>query len=349
MLSNYGYNTDFFGTPCNTKQLVYSVTNENCDTLPKQFKIITYNIWGLFHPKDKERDDFVLKIMEIRMKEVATIISNLDADIVCLQEMTNESLYFLTKYLHDKDKYPYKYEIDFDIKRDKNIRKRTVELYYMSKYKPNDVKIYSVPGNIGYDNSFMIIEYTDLTIINCYMQAGSKYSPGQEKYWFHYAKCREEEYTVIMNILKNYKKSIIWLGDFNTNLDGTLIEWPENSILRENNLCDAWLILNSLNENPGYTEDTATNVMRWNIKFMEKKFRYDGILYKGDLIPKNISIIGNKEIILDKELSDEFYKHLVPNVHDKDTKIKYADDIQKLFALFPSDHFGIICTFDLLS
>jgi endonuclease/exonuclease/phosphatase family metal-dependent hydrolase len=338
--SVYGYEATHLHEFCGDTGIDYEIANDKYDDMPNKFSIVTYNIWGLIKNRDKERYfKFLLKTMEIRMKAIAKIILKANADIVCLQEVTDEALEFLKPLLVTR--YPYYYEEHLNTKKNAIARKRQVEVYVFTKYRPQSVKIYHVTGNLGYYNSFMMIEYPNLMITNLYVQAGSKYSPGQEPYWIHYSRCRSQEYHAIGEIIKQNKKPFIMTGDFNTHLGGKIRDWPELQKLKEMNLNDAWM---ELSKKKGLTEDTNKNHMRWNLKFQEKKFRYDGILYR-DLQPMNIKILGTKSIVLDDTDSKEFYELFIPNVPNKEELTKYHDKENKRLALWPSDHFAVFAEF----
>ena len=70
--------------------------------------------------------------------------------------------------------------------------------------------------------------------------------------------------------------------------------------------------INFLEKNNGFTENTDINTMRWNLKFQEKKVRFDGILYRSNKIyPIFCKIVGKKSVPLNKEMTQLFIKNFV--------------------------------------
>lgn len=325
------------------------------DNLPEEiynFSIMTYNIWGLVKSKDNpEYMKFLNDSMKLRMEFIVDIVKRNNPDFFCIQEMTNMSYSFLKDELSKI--YPYAYEENFDIERNRIKRKRDVDVFVFSKYKPSTIKLYSVAGNLGYNNSFIILEFQNITIINCYLQAGSKYSPGQEPYWFHYSRCRKQELKSIGAIVDKYinnGKGCIMVGDFNCHLDGDLTEWPEIKEFDNMKMIDVWT---KLRGEPGFTEDTDINQMRWNIKLQEKRLRFDGIFYRNPddnqiVQPINIRITGRRPILLDNDMSNKFIKFFVPKVDNIEQKIRYFNKEKNMMALWPSDHFAVLATFNVM-
>jgi endonuclease/exonuclease/phosphatase family metal-dependent hydrolase len=191
-----------------------------------------------------------------------------------------------------------------------------------------------------------MLEFDNLIIFNVYLQAGTRNSPGQKDLWFNYSRCRYNEYLAIGRYLKDNKinKPIVVLGDFNTNLNGTIDEWPELKAFKQLNLQDSWL--EKYDNNGGFTEDTSINLMRWNVKFEEKIYRIDGIFYTKDkLKTSNIKILGNIPIDIDKDMQQKFKDIRIPEIPKKDELIrKNGDQIQ----LWPSDHFAVLAELELI-
>ena len=191
---------------------------------------------------------------------------------------------------------------------------------------------------VKYNNSIIRVEYNDFVLYNVYLQAGSKKSPGQEHYWFHYTRCRIDQLKKIKELINKDTKPVILCGDFNFHLDGGE-EWLETNELKDY-FKDSW---RELRKTEGFTENTDVNTMRWNLKFQEKKVRYDGILYRGNgIMPIFTKLVGTKPIQLNKKMTDEFIKNFITNEHDK---VKYNK--KKTINIFPSDHFAVISKFIL--
>src|SRR5690348_7546784 len=102
--NNFGYYEEYLNAPIMPHKLDYEKEYEgNADAL-KEFRIMTYNIWGLF--KEKSDMIFTNKITRMRIAKITEIIKESKADIVCLQEVTN----FAAAYFKEHLSYPYLYE-----------------------------------------------------------------------------------------------------------------------------------------------------------------------------------------------------------------------------------------------
>jgi len=313
--------------------------------LPKKFKIITYNCWwSMKITSDPIKNEFHHRFLEIRIKNIAEIINESGADIVCLQEVGKLTFDILQKLLNNI--YPYYYENPFNCDDDnEGLKGRTIETVCFCKYPVKKYKLFSVSGNLNYNNSMLMIEYDNLIIFNVYLQAGTRNSPGQKDLWYNYSRCRYNEYLTIGKYIKenNINKPIIVLGDFNTNLNGNFKEWPELKAFKKLKLQDSWL--EKYDNKKGFTEDTSINLMRWNIKFEEKIYRIDGIFYSENKFKTNeIKILGNEPININKDMQDKFYDIKIPDKQDKDKLIRKNDKLQ----LWPSDHFAVIADLELL-
>jgi exonuclease III len=336
----FGYNSDNLGNSCYKWHLIYQKKFDQQQPLPQNFKIMTMNIWGL--SKENMRE---FGMMDKRMVKISELINDQNADIVCLQEMSNTSFGILNplvdpSYFRSEDIFLNNDEL-------KSQRNRTLDCFAYLKYKPIKVEIYSVGGNVGYDNSVLLIEYSDTIIFNVYFQSGSKHSPGQEENAVHYSRCRREQYEMIgRQINENYPdKKIIVCGDFNTHLDGSESDWPEIKQINKIGLIDTFRKLNP--DNRGYTEDTNINKMRWNIKFMEKKFRYDAILVK-NLSPISCNIIGTEPFDLTED-ETEIIKNYLRDYKFDLTNLRYKSGTNNILEWWPSDHFGLVCEINKLN
>lgn len=378
---SYGYTTEHLHKTCVNVKEYYNKEHSDSINVPSNLRIITYNIWGLEKKvKGDEEGSLLEETMRIRLGELAKIIITNKPDIVCFQEMTKMAY----KILNENgliSLYEYRYEEDFGeifTKEEQKKRNHNVEVFILSRFKPSFVKIFSSGGNLGYDNSFMVIGFNNLLIANIYCQAGSKHSPGQESVAIHYSRCRYQQYKAIYkklvelnSLAKKASRPMIITGDFNTNLNGLrsvrsihsdrsdvytqskqskqdkLNEWPEMRFFKENDFKDAWLTFHSKNEKDlGNTEETDINTMRWNLKFMEKHFRYDGFLLrsvKGSIEIKNIYVVGTEPIITTPALSQKILDLWIPKGHPQ--LIKYGSN--KTIDLFPSDHFGVVLDIEL--
>ena len=299
------------------------------ENVPNNFKIITYNIWGLSRGNKNDK----LYCYEKRMSKIKDILLNSGAHILCLQEMSKKSYKkLILKYKALKKMYPYVSKL--------KINSKDATVFLLSKIRPNEVKIYNTLGNLGYPLRVMIIKYNNLIVFNVHSQAGCKYSPGQELKWAHYARCRKEHFRYIKDLMKKFiSKPLILLGDFNCHLDGDLKNWPEIKELNSLKFKDIWKHLKK--NKKGLTEDTKVNFMRWNLKQLEKQFRYDGIKFNKYLNGISTKLLGTESFLLTKKQSAHYKK-----VYELDKK-KIRYNKSTLISMWPSDHFGVMGEFKL--
>jgi exonuclease III len=324
-------------------------TNDTPTDIPKRFNIITINAMGIYRQKES-----VSNLMKLRVEILVKYLEEKSPDIVCLQEVSTLFLTYLNS--HKCIKKQYKYQHEFDLSDDKlSKRNKDIEVFMISKFQPKKITVQALRGNLGYTNSLMMIEYNNLIILNIYLQAGSKSSPGQSLKWIHYSRCRMQHLKLIKSMIQKSvsEKPTIVLGDFNFDLNGSFDEWPEKKYLNDLNLLDSW------NEyarekgkdiKDGLTEDTDINYMRWNGKFEEKKYRYDGILYnkcklklkKSKVILKTpLKLIGKFE-----KYNKDYEDSILPrNGLENPKLVKTEINGKNIYDLFFSDHFGVYSEF----
>jgi exonuclease III len=310
------------------------------------FSVLTLNVMGITRDDNdktkKNKDPNKIKFAEMRVELLLKDeILEKNPDILCFQEMSQEFLDFL--YSGDiKIKYPYVYENKI------NLEGKDIDCCVLSKFEPEKVTMQNLDGILGYCNTLQIIEFQNLVIFNCYLQAGSKASPGQSMKWKHYSRCRAQYFEYIKSLMYKYEnKGIILLGDLNFNLNGTVEEWPEKKYLDALDLQDSWTETHPLTE-PGLTEDTNKNFLRWNSKFEKKEYRYDAILCNDLLIPIESTIFGDKSVKIIGDDNEYYEKIILKNVLDERI-IKYTylneNQVKNQYDLFISDHFGVLSTF----
>lgn len=323
--------------------------NDNPIDIPKKFSIITINTMGIYRGNKS-----VSNLMKLRVEILVKYLEEKSPDIVCLQEVSTLFLTYLNS--HECIKKQYKYQHEFDLSDDKlSKRNKDIEVFTISKFQPKKITVQALRGNLGYTNSLMMIEYNNLIILNIYLQAGSKSSPGQSLKWIHYSRCRMQQLELIKSMIQKSvsEKPTIVLGDFNFDLNGSLDEWPEKKYLDNLNLLDSWNKYareKGKDIKEGLTEDTDINSMRWNGKFEEKKYRYDGILYnkcklklkKSKVILKvPLKLIGK----LDKYNKDYEDSILPSNGKENSKLVKTEENGKNIYDLFFSDHFGVYSEF----
>ena len=352
--NKYGYTASNLGRGCYLSfkdlKLDYEEHYMNFENVPNTFKLMTYNIWGL------SKNDNFKKLFRLRKNLLVQTIEDSRADFICMQEMSefayNELSEYIAKYKFASEK-PYP-STSLD-------RNRSVDIYFIAKYVPKSIKVYSLPGILGYTNCMMIIEYPNLIIFNIYLQAGGISSPGQQNYWIHYSRCRYDLLNIIYDIVKSsyITNDVIICGDFNCDLNGTydktadsaLGHWTELEMIDKlkNDLYFTDTVEPALSS-AFNTEDTTFNFIRWNQKLVEKHYRYDGILYKPNI--KSWNIMGTK--LIGKEYEHMSYadsKWFFENISDS----KIIDQLRGIktnsantefyIPINPSDHFGIMTMF----
>ena len=318
------------------------------DDIPTKFKIMSYNCWwSMKTTNDPDVNKFHEDFFDTRIRDVARIIMESDADVVCLQECGQRTFDILNSVLSGK--YPNYYENPLKFQENNNApRFRSIETVCFSKYKVKSFKLLGVDGNLSYSNSMLMLEFNNLVVFDCYLQAGGKNSPGQRDLWYNYSRCRYNEYLSIGKFMKDNKilKPIVVLGDFNTNLSGTPEEAPELRAFKLLGLEDAWLSkYPNTATDPGYTEDTTVNLMRWNVKFEEKQKRIDGIFHTKDKIKTNeVFVLGRDPVAgVPSELMKKFKDIRIPSKGmtgaERDAKIRLTDGHTKFW---PSDHFAVM-------
>jgi exonuclease III len=331
---NYGYVSTYLGRSCYSAQKDYEKTFHTSDRVPNAFSLMTYNIWGL------SSTEKLVKLFKLRKTLLLKALS--ECDMFCLQEMSKESYEEMKEWISQ-----YKFASELPYPANNIDRNRNVGVYFVSKYVPKKITVYGISGVLGYNNSLLIVEYPNLVIFNLYNQAGSKYSIGQENTWIHYSRCRYDILNMIYEMLpKNI--SIILCGDFNFHFDGSKDEWPEIEMIdkfKRLGFVDAY---RSIHRVGGLTENTDENFMRWNHKLVNKKFRYDAILYKPF---KGWSIIGaqviGKEMRYLNEADSEWFFKEISEASDLGMLRGVRKTKKFRIPINASDHFGVVVKFRL--
>ena len=332
---------DHLTTNCNVIKEPYTETHGNFNIIP-EFDIVTLNVMGLYRNGNPDAYD----LMSARVKILHDYIINRQPTILCFQEMSIE--FFTLLYTEDiKSIYPHYYEHDYTTEKLK-ARDKDVEVYVITKIPFSKINVYALEGNLGYTDSMATYEFENLVIINCYLQAGSIKTNGQQYKWLHYSRCRSQQLRFIESLIKTINKPTIILGDFNFNLNEDVDKWPEkqaiNNLIHDDQFSfnDSWSQIHP--DLPGFTEDTEINSMRFNNKLMDKQYRYDAIFYSKHLQVLDINIILDTPILLDKKLNSAYEDRILISPDRRTDKIKYStiySGPDKRYDLFVSDHFGV--------
>lgn len=327
----YAYEEYNLHCDCEGVQPLTEKKYKNFSKIPEKIKIMTWNIWGL----QVTKSEFHQWCLSLRMQKVIENIKLHNPDIICLQEVSTEIFEILKSKFGNTYNF---YDEDLKIEKTEYLTNRCLEILFLSKIPAKKYTNYILKGNLTYSNALSILEFPEVVIFGCYLQAGSRFSPGQQWKWWHYSRCRSEQLRLIQNMYQKYnKKKIILLGDFNTHLDGPMIQWPElseiNKILKDGFVDSYRYVYPEIKNYPGYTEDTQTNHMRYNIKFMEKHVRYDAIIVK-NMTPVSSKIIGTEPIYLNDDEAEKVNLELFGKEELRTLNGKLA--------LWASDHYGLL-------
>ena len=360
----YAYVEDYLGRHCyftdKTLKIDYDKTFDDGEPVPASFSCLTYNIWGL------AKKPALKHMFELRLPLLEQTIRDTNADLLCLQEMSRFSYEHLKGLIAE---YAFASEIPYPL----SPRDRAVDTYFLSKYRQSRVTVYGLPGVLGYENALLVVEFPNLVVFNLYSQAGSRHSVGQEHKWIHYSRCRYDILQTILDLVKSRyaAKSVLVCGDFNFDLDGDRNEWPEVLMLEEYKAFGFQDTFRRANpDDPGLTEDTDLNPMRWNQKLVEKHLRYDAIFYRPAPSSvwriKDSKIIGTDYECLDAKNSAWFIKHMSEatesdlerltrcvgpgksaslSAPSKSASKSIHVPANVLVPISPSDHFGVLTTF----
>lgn len=353
--ARYGYVDQYLSHSCYLDAAAvrantdYEAVFDDGEPVPESFSFLTYNIWGLARTEEHKH------LFGLRRELLVRTILEANADLCFMQEMSVFAYEQLADPLiHRIDPttgqplYAFASEVPYPASGSRSVeeRNRIVEVYCMSKYRPSRIRVIGIEGVLGYKNSLMIVEYPNLVVLNLYNQAGSRSSPGQTHKWLHYSRCRAEILQTIHDIIDTdyHEANIVLCGDFNFHLDGARSDWPELAAMRRilhMGFVDTFRHRNPYD--PGYTEDTDLNYMRWNQKLIEKKYRFDAVFAKGPWFIRDARLVGTESQLLDAIESEWFLKNISEFVPGG---VKTLAGIRDgLVPINPSDHFGVLTKF----
>ena len=203
---------------------------------------------------------------------------------------------------------------------------------------------YKIGGALDYDNVATTCVFSNAIIVNVHFQAGCSQSSDTRRRALAdaCAQCRQVQFRALVAFLdENYSPiSAIVCGDFNAHLDGGE-QWPEMNGWPLHDWLDTFRQYHP--NQPGWTEDTQRNIMRWNLKFKSKHYRYDGIFVRSPSAPQitDSRLVGVEPFSLSRTDSQAVID--CTPAHQRGQLILH----EGRFAWFVSDHFGVMSTVEL--
>jgi len=386
------YVPEFAPTSCFSQKKEPVSTEYRDSRVPGRFRIVTQNALGLYFgkpeseikpdsvdPQDK-KNLAVLHIMRLRTAYFRKfLIDNDYPDFLCFQEMTPEFFQFLyTESARTmSEMYPYFYPSKEDFAK-LTLQGANATVMLISKYPALKQTTYMLQGNSSYYNALGVYEFEELVIFNVYLQAGSPFSPGLKYNWENASRCRRQQLVFIKSLIDSYtgKKAIVVLGDFNFELNSIHYDddetpddtdnWSELVFLKALGLKDSFKVLNP--KDPGFTENTDINTLRYLGKLEEKKLRYDGIFFNDKLKATSSAVVNDKPLKLLEDnialleipmpfssvdkINEDYELALVfkpGNDAESEAKLetyKKQKSLEYGYELFVSDHFGVMSGFE---
>jgi endonuclease/exonuclease/phosphatase family metal-dependent hydrolase len=237
-----------------------------------ELKLVSYNIWGAL--KDTTLPLFAF---DIRSDAVNDLLREQDADIIFLQEVSEQWL----DYLQSQDWIRKNYYCT-----EKNGKRITttfgISNVIFSKLPLANVTAYGLLS-MQMDEALYVE-----TIINNqhYYFITSQLHSTEE-----FRDFRIMQLETIFNLLLKDKQNAIFIGDYNFG-DGE--KWIENDYL-DKSYTDAYRVLYPKED--GFTEDTHINEMRYMVKEKHKQERFDKMLFRSDkLIVDKFEIFGKEHV-----------------------------------------------------
>lgn len=218
--------------------------------IKESFKLVTLNVMSDMFNKH-------ITNMAKRTESIIKYIQNTDADILCLQEVTDVLYNELIKL---KEYKIYVTKMDFN------------NIVIMSKITCDSYHVL----DLGYsaDKSALIVNYkledeNILTIVGIHLT--SDYHSESSK------KRAEQLYIIKKYIKENSYKNVILIGDTNE---------KSNNIMHFKEYNDAWL--NKYPDDNGYTYDVTNNKMLKKLSIQGFCYRFDRILYTNEILCESI-------------------------------------------------------------
>lgn len=237
--------------------------------------VSTYNIW--FNEKHARQ----------RYRAIADLLSRDSPDIMAFQEVTADGLSEFLGQPWIRRHYRSAAVVGGAI--------GNYGLLLLSRLPLDSVTYTRLPTRLsrGYLTARLSIDGAPLSVVCLHLESGKAS-----------AQLRARQLGQILDV-QRAERNVVIVGDFN-------LRDTENGIIPKT-YCDVWPALRP--DDPGYTEDTTINHMRYDMKDKHRHVRFDRVLTRGDVwSPETIDLLGREPISPD-----------LPRV-------------------FPSDHFGVRCT-----
>ena len=245
------------------------------DTQRDRLSLATYNIW--FNDLHARR----------RYRAIADALATRPPDIMAFQEVTEPALDVLLAQPWIREHY-----LSAAVS---GGRIGNYGMLLLSRIPVDRVTYTRLPTRLsrGYLTARFTIAGRPLTVIGLHLESGKAA-----------AQVRDRQLRQIVDSVRGHRDVAI-MGDFN-------LRDAENGILPAD-YRDVWPALHP--DEPGFTEDTTINHMRYDMKDKHRHVRFDRVLLKGEhWTPQAMTLLGREPIAAD-----------LPRV-------------------FPSDHFGVRCT-----
>lgn len=242
-----------------------------------ELTVATFNIWF----KDYFADE--------RYQAIADEMAGTQPDVMVFQEVTPRAKSILLDQPWVQEGY-YRAEITGDIL-------GNYGMLMLSRLPIQETRYSRLPTKLdrGFLRARLVINGRALSICSVHLESGKSATL-----------LRARQIHRVFDALGDSEDAVV-LGDFNMrDHENTRISAPYR---------DIWPELRP--DDPGYTEDTSINHMRFDSKPKHRQVRFDRVLYRGARwAPASIELLGTAPI------SPE-----LPRV-------------------FPSDHFGVLCRFE---
>ena len=236
--------------------------------------VATYNVW--FNELHAQQ----------RYRAIADILSRELPDVMVFQEVTESALEVFLAQPWIRSRY-YRVAVVGD-------RVGNYGMLMLSRLPIQRATYTQLPTKLS--RGFLTAEFTingvDQKVVSVHLESGKS---GQH--------LRARQLSNLSRAFRN-DDNVVLLGDFNMRDD-------EDHLL-DPHYRDVWPSLRP--EEPGFTEDTSINHMRYDMKDKHRHVRFDRVLVKGSAWRANeIELLGREPIAL------------------------------SLPRIFPSDHFGVVC------